>query len=79
MSAVLSRGELEDAHWLLRTYGRARVRDFVLADLRGRRDLPRGARKLWAAFLFPEVPREELEDRPGGRWGGPGRVPQSTA
>jgi hypothetical protein len=68
MATVIARGELEDARWLMRTYGRERVRQFLEEDIRGQRQLPRAARKLWAAWLCPDIPRAELEDRPGERW-----------
>lgn len=73
MQAVLSRGELADVRWLFHTYGRQRVAEYVLADVRGRRELPRAARKLWAAILCPTVPPAELEDPPGSRWSWPAR------
>ena len=76
MAAVMSRGELEDARWLMRTYGRERVRQFLEEDIRGRRQLPRAARKLWAAWLCPDIPRAELEDSPGERWGSRRRLTQ---
>lgn len=69
MQVVLSRGEFEEAQWLLATYGRGRVGDYVLADIYGPRHLPRASRKLWAALLCPQVPRADLEDPPGSRWG----------
>lgn len=74
IGAVLARGEFEDAQWLISTYGRDRVREFIVEDVTGGRTLPRGARKLWAAILCPEIPRADLEDRPGERWGIAGRA-----
>jgi hypothetical protein len=68
MAAVLGRGEFADVQWLFQTYGRQRISEFVRADIAGRRQLPRGARKLWAAILCPDIPRPELEDRPGEDW-----------
>ena len=75
MQVVLSRGEFEEAQWLLAIYGRGRVGDYVLADIHGPRQLPRASRELWAALLCPQVPRADLEDPPGSRWGKARRRP----
>lgn len=79
MRTVLASGELEDARWLLRTYGRERVSRFLLEDTYGRRELPRGARKLWAIILRLDIPAADLEGSQSQRWTLPARSPGSRA
>ncbi len=46
---LLDYGDLEAARWALRTYGPARIRQFILA--RGRKTLSRKTLAFWGSFL----------------------------
>lgn len=64
IATVLPRGGKEAVRWLVRTYGAAAVRDFVVRDAEGMRTLPEPDRRLWLRVLAPGYPE------PGGanRW-----------
>ena len=75
ISTVLTRGGRLAVSLLMRTYGRATIRDFVIRDEEGLRTLPEPDRRLWLRVLAPDYRPEP--SRRLGRWQITRRIPAS--
>ncbi|MGH7776963.1 MAG: DUF6922 domain-containing protein [Candidatus Dormibacterales bacterium] len=91
IATILPRGGKAAVQWLVRTYGPAAIRDFVVRDAEGLRILPEPDRRLWLRALAPGYPEPDGADRwrtarrvppverrrpPGGPTGGEPRPPR---
>lgn len=54
ISSVLMHGLDPQVRWLFATYGKARIREWVIADSNTSRTLPMGDRRFWMLALAPE-------------------------
>jgi len=52
---VLIHGRTDQVRWLFRQYGRARLREVVIADALGLQTLPVGELRFWMQLLAPDV------------------------
>ncbi|HVB77239.1 MAG TPA: hypothetical protein VNI34_05485 [Candidatus Nitrosotalea sp.] len=66
ISTVLPRGGTVAVRWLFGTYGPTVVREFVIRDAEGMRNLPDSDRELWLRILAPDY--RSNDDRRANRW-----------